>query len=208
MPHCSLEFSRIGLPVAVHSQWNEQRTNCALRIFTNRQHAEDFLATIPRAERQKLARCAAILESDTNAPGVLETNGETAIALFSFLVKLHQEPPVVLRMVKPDLMGCWGPPIVCASGTGIIMWFHPDDGYHTAIVHAKEQAEQVIRGLPWLEPRWQEPLLGEIRRWKISYQSARTVQEIGGVIAEVLCRASLAARVNTTMDMQAKVGWN
>lgn len=196
MPHCSLEFSSIGLSVAVHSQWNKELTNCALRIFTSRQRADDFLAKIPNSERQEFAQCAAILESGTDTLGVLEVRGETALSLTSFLIGLSEETRFVGVLNKPDLMGFWGPPTVRASGTGIIMWFHPNDGYRAAIAYAKEQAEGVIRGLSWLQTRRQQQLLKQIEEWKMPRQSADAPLEIEGVIAELLCKASRVAQIS------------
>ncbi len=138
MPHCSLEFSRIGLLVAVHSQWNEQQTLCALRIFTDRQRAQDFLATIPASERQGFAPCAAVLENNTDGLGALELYGDIALSLTAFLVKLRWEAQVLTRVInRPDFMGFWEPPAVRASGSGMIMWFHQNDGYRVMIAACK-----------------------------------------------------------------------
>jgi len=196
MPHCSLEFSRIGLLVAVHSQWNIAQTNCALRIFTSRPRADDFLAVIPHAERRGFAKCAAILESDADALGVLELRGDTALSLTSFFVKLRWEVHVSNTPPGPLLMGFWGPPATREFGDGMIMWFHPDSEYHAAIVHNREQAEKIMCGLSWLQEERRERLLEQIKTWKMLRQSADVLQEIGGVIAEVLAKASLAAKVS------------
>ena len=210
MLYCSLEFTHIGLSVAVHSQWNEELTNCKLRIFTNRQCADDFLAKIPSSERRGFAACAAILESTSDTLGVLELSGDTALSLTSYLIVLSQEGEVGAPITnEPELMGFWGPPTIRAFGTGIIMWFHPNDGYQVIIAYAKEQAAEVVHRFSWLQPEPQELFLEQIEKWKMPRRSADAVQEIGGVIAEVLCKASLAAKVSVAMEeAQAKAHWN
>lgn len=209
MPHCSLEFSRIGLPVAVHSQWNRQLTQCALRIFTNRESLDDFLAAIPHSEGEWLATYARVLEKTDGATGVWEIRGDTALSLTNFLVTLSEKIEVGERVLnKPDLIGFWEPPPTRISGTGMMMWFHPDNDYQVAIAHAKEQATDIIRGLSWLDPRRQKKLLGQIAHWKMYERSDDAVQRISGIIAEILCKASLAAKINNARNMQAKANQN
>lgn len=212
MPHCSLEFSRIGLSVAVHSQWNEEQSNCALRIFTGSKHAEDFLATIPRTERNSFRPCATILNTCPDFPIILEIRGDIALSLTSHLTVLAQEialgTRIFGRLRKPELFGFWEPPATHALGAGIIMWFHPNAGYHVAITHSKEQAEEVIRGLPWLRAQRRQRLLGKINAWHTPQRSDQATQKIKGVIAEVLCKASLAARINIARNAHAAATWN
>lgn len=205
MPHRSLEFSNIG-PVAAHAQWNEAQDNCVLRIFARRQDADAFLPTIPASERQGFEACTAILENGGDAPNMLEINGDTALSLTSFLVKLSQTEGITFG--EPDLVGFWEPPANRALGAGMMMWFHPDAGYHIAITHSKEQAETVIHGLSWLETERRHRLLGRINKWNTPRRSDHPVQKIEGIIAEVLCKASFATKVAIEMDAHAATAWN
>lgn len=207
MPHCSLEFSRIGLPVAAHSQWNEEQTLCALRIFTGRQDANVFLATIPASERCGLAKCVGALQNDVSALGVWTAQGDIALSLTAFLVNLFQGVEEI-AFGGPDVVGFWLPPAARPASGSMIMWSHPDDGCHVAIAGGKEQAEAIIRGLSWLEARRQKRLLRKIRGCRMSCGSSGAVRKVDGLIAEVLCKASLAAKINGAMNLQAKAQLN
>lgn len=204
MPYCSLDFTCLGMPVVAHSQWDERQTQCTLCLFTDHQHAHRFLTALPdAAEAQDFARfmmhCA--LPSETDEEGVCRIQGDTASTLTNFLVRLRQQISDMTRNVeKPDLMGFWEPPVRWKAMSGIIMWFHPDDGYRVVIAHTRDQAARVMHGLSWLQGERQQRLLGQIKRWNTPRRSDHAVQEIKGVIAEVLCKASLAAKVSIAID--------
>ena len=149
--HCSLEFAYLGLPVAAHSQWNEARTQCTLHLFTDHQGVLNVLPELPREEAQGLARC--MMHCGSTFPFPNETDagttciqGVAALTLTNFLVLLQKHAHTISRVAnEPDLMGYWEPLRWRAPGPGIILWFHPDDGYRAVIAHAKNQALDVIR---------------------------------------------------------------
>lgn len=197
MPHCSLEFSDIGLPVAVHSQWNTTQTYCALHLFADHRQVQAFLPKLPAGEAQDFARCMmrCVLPKNMNGGRMYRIEGVAALSLTNFLVHLHTRVQEVVRVIEaPDLMGFWEPPAWRAPGAGIILWFHPDDGYQAVIAHTRDQATEVIEHLLWLNLQLRESLCAKIKRWNAPRRSSRAAQEIAGVCAEILCHASLAAK--------------
>ncbi|MFY9462753.1 MAG: hypothetical protein WAP52_01050 [Candidatus Sungiibacteriota bacterium] len=214
MPHCSLEFSRMGLPVAVHSRWNTTQTYCALHLFANHQQVQAFLPKLPAVEAQDFARsmirCA--LPANTEDGGMYRIEGVAALSLTNFLVHLRTQVQEIVRVIEaPDLMGFWEPPAWRAPGAGIILWFHPNDGYRAIIAHTKNQATEVIERLSWLELQRRESLCAKIKRWNAPKKSPHTAEQIQGVCAQVLCHASLAAKARNAMhavSAQAKADLN
>ena len=201
MQYCSLEFSYLGLPVAMHSRWSEARIDCTLHLFADHRHAQFFLPELPRAEAQEFARCMmrCALPADIGEEGMCRIGGAAACALTNFLVFSRQEMEEVIRTrttTAPDMVGFWTPPAWRVPDAGIILWFHPGDGYRAVIAHTKDQAADVIARLSWLEHEHRESLLVRISRCHIPRQSPHAAQEIRGVCAEVLCYGSLAAKVS------------
>jgi|GEM_PF-4511894 len=208
MPHCSLQFSHIGLRVAVHSRWNETQTQCQLHLFADHKHILAFLPELPDAEAQDFARmmmrCA--LPADVGEEGMYCIEGVPALSLTNFLVYMHRHvQEEVIRVAEaPDFMGIWEPLPWRARSQGMIMWFHPDEGYRAVIAYTKDQATDVIRRLSWLEPQRSESLQAGIRRWNAPRTSPHAVQEMRGVCAQVLCLASVAAKMrNATQIIQS-----
>lgn len=202
MPHCSLEFSSIGLPVAVHSQWTDAQTQCTLRLFADHRHVQAFLTDLPGAEARDFARCMmrCALPIEIGEEGMRRIEGVAALSLTNFLVHLSTRVQEVVRVAEaPDLMGFWEPPGWRAPSEGIILWFHPDDGYRVVIPRGRDQAKDAIRRLSWLERQRREALLVKINKWNTPRTSSHTAQEIGGVCAQALCHASIAAKIRNAM---------
>ncbi|MEK7074658.1 MAG: hypothetical protein AAB968_02745 [Patescibacteria group bacterium] len=210
--HCSLEFSVIGLPVAVHSQWDEEQTYCTLRIFTDRKKADSVLAELRGEERQDFEKCIGALGDESDEPGMVTIEGDAGLSLTSDLVVLlHRiqvvdiSPAITSRL---ELMGFWGPLVGRPSRRGIVMWFHPRKGYHVVIAESQQQVKQVIQRLYWLRPERRQRLLRQARQWNSSAQSSETMQEIDGMIAEVLCKASMAMKIKQALERQEKAFLN
>lgn len=211
--YCSLEFSPLGLLVAAHSLWNEEQTHCVLRIFTNLEQAQAAVAEVSDEARQDFERCMCALPQHRDESSMIEIKGDPALSLTSALVTLRHKIQVLPRISnKPELMGFWnppGPPIRQKPSRGTLMWFHPHDGYHVVIPHSKEQAEQVIRGLSsWLGRERKGRLVSQIKRWNSPDESSWVPQEIEGIVAEVICKSSIALKVSQAMEKQAKAKWN
>jgi len=206
MATSSLDFTCLGLPVVTHATWNEAQTQCALHLFTDHQHAHRFLAReLSGAEQQNFARfmmhCALPEETDEEE-GMCCVEGVAALSLTNFLVHLRTDvEKVVLDIEAPDLMGFWEPPGWRVPSEGMILWFHPDDGYRAVIAHGREQAADVIRRLLWLERQHMESLCAKIKQWNAPRTSSRATQEIRGVCAKVLCWASVAAKIRTALRL-------
>ena len=210
--HCSLEFSSIGLPVVVHSQWDEHQTRCDLCIFTAHPQALIFLEGLSDEEEARdFEKCLNALRHGENPlDDFVRLEGDPALSLTSFLVKLYQEVQVGPRILDMlELMGFWEPPAKRKPSAGMIMWFHPEDEYRTVLVHSREQAMRVIRGLPGMGTQRRQRLLAQIRKWNLPHQCPDdTLQEIKGVIAELLCKASMATKISSAMSAQSKANWN
>ena len=197
MQYCSLEFTYLDLPVAVHSRWTAAQTQGTLYLFADHRHLQALLPDLPPIEAMDLARCMmhCALPADIGE-GMYRIEGAAALTLTNFLVLFSRETDEVLRIATvPNLMGFWEPPAWRVPDAGIILWFHPDDGYRAVIAYAKDQATDAIAKLPWLERKRRLSLLASISKWHTPRQSPHVMQEIRGICAEVLCRASLAAKV-------------
>ena len=214
MPHCSLEFSHIGLPVAAHSQWNEAQTQCTLHLFADHQHILTFLffPGLPVAEAQNLARLmmhsasagnANALPAEMGEEGICRIEGVAALSLTNFLVHLRTHVQEIIRIAEaPSLMGFWEPPPWRAPSEGMILWFHPDEEYHCVIARAKDQAKDAIRRLWWLDRQRGESLYAKINKWNALRISPHAAQEIKGRCAQVLCQASAAAKVKAALTRE------
>ena len=214
---CSLEFMHIGLPAVVHSQWDEAQTQCTLRLFADYRHVLAFLAELSnREEAQNLARCVmgaerfitplCALPADIGEEGMYRIEGVAALSLTNFLVHLHTQGQKAVRVVEaPDLMGFWEPPAWRVPSEGMILWFHPDDGYRAVIAHARDQAADAIQGMSWLESQRKESLCAKINRWNAPRISPRPAQEIKGVCAEVLCHGSIARKIRGAIQTKQSV---
>lgn len=211
MPHCSLQFSDIGLPVAVHAQWNTAQTYGALHLFADHRQAQAFLPKLPDSEAQDFARCMmrCALPDETRHEEICRIEGTTALSLTNFLVHLRTQVQEVVRVIDaPDLMGFWEPPSWRAPSAGIILWFHPDDGYRAVIAHTRDHATEVIQRFSWLELQRRESLCAKIKRWNAPRKSTRPAQQIQGVCAQALCFASVAAKIRSATNTQEKAHLN
>lgn len=207
--YCSLEFSLLGLPVAIHSLWDDKHTHCVLRMFTDQEQARTATIEVFDEAKQDFEKCIRALPDLGNGSAMIEIEGDPALSLTSSLVTLHDKIQVLPRISKnSELMGFWGPPDQRKTGRGIIMWFHRNE-YHVAIPYSQEQAEQVIRSLSlWLGRDRRGRLAAYIKHWNSPRQSSQVPQVIEGIVAELICKSSIAMKVRQAMERQEKISWN
>lgn len=204
--YCSLEFSLLGLPVATHSLWDAKQTNCMLRMFTDQEQARAFIGDLSDDKGKKdFENCIRVLPDLGDESAMVEIEGDAALSLTSALVTLREKIQVLPRISnKSELMGFWGPPDRRKTGRGMVMWFHRNE-YHVVIPYSQEQAEQTIRNLSsWLGRERRGRLAANIKRWNSPRQSPQSPQVIEGIVAELLCKSSIAMKIRQAMEKEEK----
>jgi|SRR3989338_4456325 len=193
---CSLKFTTLPVPVAIHSQWDAAQTRCKLRMFSNQSDAQTLISQLPPEEAESFSALISALDVSREERGIDEIEGDPALTLTNFLVTYHnsgtpQYPRAPHAPDRAELMGFWEPPRNRKPGSGIVMWNNPVYGYGVYIVHSREQVEKLIHDLVWLEEGQAERLLREIRDWNAVERSVQKHQEIRYSTAELLCKASV-----------------
>ncbi len=185
------------LKIVARSQWEGRgrNTQCKLRILATQEAVRKLLDQLSEGEAAELAKHLPGLKESGPEPFV-EVEGNAAASLSSFIAKYANNVAGYQHVPRAEeLMGFWEPPDEGAPGEGIIMWSDRDVNYHVAVVHSKEQAERLIDGFQWLEKTRQTRLLEKIKQWNAQQSSTKNEQRIDGIIAKLLCRASIVTKV-------------
>ncbi len=182
------------LGAVVHSQWNDGNTWCKLRILITREAGDKLLGELPPKEADALREHLTVLKE--GRAEAVEIVGLAALSLSTFVATYGNNVAGYQHIPNGhELLGFWEPPKQRrSSAPAIIMWFDPDEGYHVAIAHSKKQAEVVIESLNFLAEDRQRSIRRKIRSWTITAHSSKYPQRIGGIHAELLCRASVVQK--------------
>ncbi|OGG52454.1 hypothetical protein A3H16_03715 [Candidatus Kaiserbacteria bacterium RIFCSPLOWO2_12_FULL_53_8] len=192
----SLKFTALSKPVVVHSQWDNERKVCTLRIVSDVNDAIDLSSKLPLKEAEAFNKVRYVLKH-SDKRGIVQLEGNVGMVLTNQLVQYHDTTGQYTHDAKePELFGTWGTLEMDGRGRPTYMWWHGDGGYRVETVNSKEQAEELIKRLTWLGKGRQETLLDQTRTW---WSNARSTSDkphrIDGAAAELLCKASVIAKM-------------
>lgn len=196
----SLSFKGRGLPLVAHSHWNQVQEvthDCHFYICSSQEQLAELLRSDKVMEdREKLEGFMGDLPETSTEP-MVHVKGDVASSLAASVVALENHGAEISTLSKAsEVSGFWQPPGHLPPGSGIIIWADAEAAYHVAIVHTKEQARSIIRGLAdWMSKLHRDRLLSKINGWNISEKSEKSILRIEGKTAELLHWGSLLGRL-------------
>lgn len=201
----SLSFKGRGLPLVAHSHWNQMHgatVDCHFYICSSQEQLTELLRSDKVMEdHERLEGFMGDLPETSSEP-MIHVKGDVAASLAASVVALENHGAEIQTLSKgSEVSGFWEPPEHLPPGSGIIIWADAEVAYHVTIVHSKDQARSIVRGLAdWMSKPHRDRLLSKINGWNISEKSEKPILRIEGKAAELLHWGSLLGKLLGRVD--------
>jgi len=193
MPWCTLSIPKsLSAPMIAHAQWDHEKEQCTLWLFTDKKEAEKHLKTLSKDEETESFRdMLKDLEDASGETPTLVFKGVMAFMLTGFLIQFHDALDQISHTQQSCIFGFWGPSQKEGYTEGLLTWYETDTDHHAVIVHSKDQAERILNDLFWLNPGELKGWSGIVHRWDMRQYSSQKLMHVRGVFAELICKLFL-----------------